>query len=120
MNFLLIQRSHDHFWQNVLREALAPLGHLEVANEEDCIQMIAARLYHLVVIDASDVEDGVLLVSRLCARQTGLRVIVAALSPSWRTVRAAFHAGVIDCINKTFDKAEILRAVKSALATEIR
>ena len=119
MDFLLIQESQDHFWQNVIREALVTIGQLQVVGEDASISRIVSGSYDLVIVDASSVENGALLVARIRAQMPRLRVIVASIAPSWREVREMFHAGAIDCIDKSFDKIELLTAVRSALATDI-
>ena len=113
-HFLLVNGLRDHYWKEVLEEALASLGTLQVV-EEDAIKLVPLGAYDLIIIDATAVAHVPLLVARIRAQQPDVRVIVATASPTWTRAREAFQAGATDYVRKSFDREEILFVVQAAL-----
>lgn len=113
--FLLISGLHDHFWHEVLAEALAPLGTVQIGTESDAPALIQRADYDLLIIDATAVESVPLLIARLHAQRQNLRIIVATASPTWKRAREAFQAGAIDYIRKSVNREDIRCAVRAAL-----
>jgi DNA-binding NtrC family response regulator len=113
--FLLIDGIRDHYWRQVLEEALAPLGTLQTGDEREAIKLVLQQSYDLVIVDATEVKNVPLLISRIRAQRLDARVVVATASPTWRRAREAFQAGATDYIRKSFDREEILFTLQAAL-----
>lgn len=113
--------SEDKAWQEALSEALAPLGEVVVAQEEERGLEHARRAisegqpYCLIVIDLNITRNLQNLIARILAEHPGAGVIGASAAPSWRPVREALQAGAIDFINKTLNKEELLVIFRNAL-----
>lgn len=114
-NFLLISSTRERRWHQSLKEALAPLGTLQVGEEKDAIEVVLQQSYDVVIVDATVVKDVQLLVSRIRARQPDTRIVVATASPTWRRAREAFYAGATDYIRKSLNKEEVLSVFQAAL-----
>lgn len=115
-NFLLINGTREHYWCQVLEEALAPLGSLQVGSEEEAIRLILQQSYDMIIVDATIVNDTPLLVSRIRAQRPDARVVVVTASPTWQRARDVFYAGATDYIRKSLNKEELLSAFQIALA----
>jgi DNA-binding NarL/FixJ family response regulator len=113
--FLLIGGSQNSYWQNVLKETLAPLGHLQVVGEESVIDLIAQINYAAVIVDAGNVEDSALLTCRIRAQCPQTRVIIVTASPRWNLAREAFQSGATDYIYRSADRDELILSIKEAM-----
>jgi DNA-binding NarL/FixJ family response regulator len=113
--FLLISVLGD-FWNQVLEDALAPLGLLQVAAEESAMGLVIKDEYAAIIIVAGNVSNFGLLTSRVRAQQPRARVIIVSTSLTWQRAREAFRSGATDYIFQSVDKAELLALVKTALA----
>jgi DNA-binding NtrC family response regulator len=113
--FLLINRSGDNHWKNVLEDALAPLGKLHNVNADHAITKLIDEKYDIVIVDATTIEEVEFLVSRLRAKQPDCRIVVMTASPTWQRARAAFEAGAIDYIPKTLSQSELHDTFKQIL-----
>ena len=116
---LLINDAHDHYWYEILKAAIAPLGMLQIGLAEDIAQLARPGSFDLLIVDAAAVENVPLLLGRLRARQPDARIIVATASPTWRRAREAFQAGASDYIRKSLDLHEIRAALQNALETTL-
>lgn len=114
--FLLIGDSRDDPWRQVLEEASAPLGVLQIAREVDAFRLIRQQDFDVIVIDAAKVEDVFLLVSLIRAQRPNARIMVATASPTWKRARGAFRAGAIDYIRKSMNKEEVLSALRATMS----
>lgn len=114
-NFLLINGIRERLWRRVLEEALAPLGTLQVGEEEDAVEVVLQQSYDVVIVDATVVKDVPLLISRFRAQQPDTRIVVATASPTWKRAREAFYAGATDYIRKSLNKEEVLSAIQAVL-----
>jgi len=113
--FLLISGMPLTQWNQVLQRALASLGELQIASEEQAVNMIFQNHYDVVIIDAGPVRDAVSLVSRARASRKGLRIVVVTASPTWLRAREVLLAGATDYIRKSLDEEEIQAFIKSML-----
>lgn len=112
MLMVLLGTINDNYWSDTLREALAPLGHLDLMTPG---QVAAGELdgkYDLVAVDASYVEDVDRFVSRLRTERPERRIVVLSAAPTWQSARSAFEAGATDYLPKSLDKGELLRRFK--------
>lgn len=115
--FLLISNcEEDHHWCRLLREALTPLGPLEIQCEEAALGCLSQNCYDLIVVDASTIGDVPQLMCRLRNSQPEARIVVVTASPTWRRAREAFQAGAIDYIRKSLNQKKLLSAFKDILA----
>ena len=114
--FLLINGTRERYWHQVLEDALAPLGTLQIGEEEKAVELVLQQDYDIVIVDATVVRDVPLRVSRIRAQRPDARIVVATTSPTWTRARAAFRAGATDYIRKSLNKDELLSAFRVALA----
>jgi len=115
IRFLLITDPHDSSWQYWLEQALMPLGQLRVVQADYAVSQIAEEEYNIVIVDATAIEEVELLASRLRATRPDCRIVVMTASPTWQRARAAFEAGAIDYIPKSFNKDKLLDTFKQIL-----
>jgi len=115
-NILLINGTREGYWRQVLEDTVAPLGTLQVGEEEEAVELVLQQSYDIVIVDATAVKDVPLLVSRIRAQRPDARIVVATASPTWTRARAAFRAGATDYIRKSLNKDELSSAFRVALA----
>ncbi len=113
--FLLINERCDKNWRLVLEESLSSLGKLHVVSIEEALIQISDIECEVLIIDATVVEEVELLIARLRAKRPDSRIVVMTASPTWRRARAAFEAGAIDYIPKSFSKTKIHDTFKQIL-----
>lgn len=113
--FLLINGSCDLYWAEVLRQALTPLGLLDITTEAQLFSQVDLSTYDLILLDSSAITDVPSLVTTIRSRYTDARLIVVTASPTWRRARAAFKAGAMDYVRKWLDQEQIRAAVQNAL-----
>ena len=94
-------------WCQSLREALAPLGSLEIQREEAALGCVAQNRYALIIVDASATHDVVHLIRSLRSHQPGAHIVVFSASPTWQQAREAFRAGAMDYVRKSLSKGEL-------------
>jgi DNA-binding response OmpR family regulator len=112
MHMVLLGTTIDHYWQNALREALTPLGRLDVMTPEQVAASGLDGKYDLVAVDATHVEDVEQFVSRLRAECPERRIVVLSAAPTWQSARAAFEAGAMDYLPKDLDKRNLLKTFR--------
>ena len=113
--FLLIDGEGDRLWREALEQALKSWGELDVCREDQAIERILRRRYHLVMVDASEVQNVPLLVSRIRAHSPNTGVMVATTSPTWRRAREAFRSGASDYFRKSLDQETLRKRVEMTL-----
>jgi DNA-binding NtrC family response regulator len=113
--FLLVDGEGDRLWREALGQALKSWGELDVCGEDEAIESILHRQYHLVIVDASEVQNVPLLVSRIRAHRPDTSVMVATTSPTWRRAREAFRSGASDYFRKSLDQETLTKRVEMAL-----
>ena len=113
--FLLISEPGD-FWNQVLEDALAPLGTLQVAAEESAMDLIINNEYDAIIIVAGNVSHFGLLTSRIRAQRARARIIIVSSSLTWQRAREAFKSGASDYVFQSVDEAELLTLVKTVLS----
>jgi len=113
--FLFIGGSCDDPWGQVIEDASASLGTLQIAGEFDALSLTRQQDYDAIVIDAARVADVPLLVSCIRTQKPDARIVVATASPTWRRAREAFRAGATDYIRKSMNKEEVLFALQATV-----
>lgn len=113
---ILLINGTKPYWQKLLEEALAPLGTVQAASEEEGLELILCQSYELIIVDATTIKNVPVLVARIRAQQPNVRIVVASASPTWRRAREAFRAGATDYIPKSLNKQELLATFKNILA----
>ena len=113
--FLLVDEARDQHWHAVLREALVPLGTLQIENESDSLKLIMTGVYDLVIVDAAAVKNVPLFVARARAQRPDIGILVVTADPSWLGAREALQAGATDYIGKFLDREETFSALCRAL-----
>jgi GAF domain-containing protein/DNA-binding response OmpR family regulator len=98
-----------------VKAAVASLGELEIATEQQALRMGRWRDYRLALIDASQVDDPKQLLAEIRQAAPDLIVIVLLATPSWRAARDLFHAGASDCLPKSLDVVALRAALKEWL-----
>lgn len=117
---LIITNNPDSLWVATVREALTPLGQVMVVLESDVPQQITARLYDLILIDASTIDtDTAVLINPLHLSQPRTPIVVNTTSPTWRRARDVFMAGATDYVRRTFDKEKILAECQDFLGSNM-
>jgi hypothetical protein len=100
--FLLIGGSRDDPWRQVIEEASASLGTLQIAGEFDALRLTRQQDYDVIVIDAARVADVPLLVSRIRTQKPNARIVVATASPTWKSMNME---EVLSALRATVNKA---------------
>ena len=113
--FLLVGKTTETQWSSVLKEALSPLGSLQVVSEEGAVPAVIRTHYDLVIVDAGAVRDAVLMVSRLRVQQPETRIVIATASPTWQRAREALQAGAADYVRKSLDEKGLRSKVQAVL-----
>lgn len=114
--FVLISCPQNTPWPSFVRQALAPLGMVEIIPESDVVERVGQyRCHAVIIIDALTVEDVSGLLSRLRDRCPECPVVVATSSPTWQRARDAFLAGAVDYIRRSWDSKELLNTIKEIL-----
>lgn len=112
MHMVLLGTTTDNYWQKALREALTPLGQLDVMTPEQAASGGLDDEYDLVAVDATHVDDVEQFISRLRAEHPGRRIVVLSAAPTWQRARAAFEAGAMDYLPKDLDKRDLLKTFR--------
>jgi DNA-binding response OmpR family regulator len=109
---VLLGTTKENHWNNVLRDALAPLGGFDVMTPEQAARGELDSKYKIVAVDASYVDGVERYVSQLRSEQPDRRIVVLTAAPTWQSARAAFEAGAIDYLPKTLNQNELLKAFR--------
>lgn len=116
IHFFLLTRPEKVAWAQVLRQALASLGTLEIVWEEEVEERICQQEGKAVlIIDAGAARDTPALVAHLRQKCPTSPIVVATASPTWRRAREAFLAGATDYIRKSWDPQELRRVLQEIL-----
>jgi predicted nucleotide-binding protein len=102
-------------WFEVARQAIAPMGELEVASPKDADREMTRRQYDIVIVDSAALKDPVPFVQNLRAQHPRIPILVATLSRSWQRTRAIMRAGATDCILKSMTRDEWASLVANLL-----
>jgi DNA-binding NarL/FixJ family response regulator len=113
--FLLVGKSTEAGWASVLKQALSPLGSLQVISEEDQSLIDGPRDYDVIIVDAGATREVAPLLSRLRNQYPEARLVVATASPTWRRAREAFRAGAADYIRKSMDERRLRSRIEAVL-----
>lgn len=114
--FLLISAEDGHYWHQILKEAVAPIGTVSIAYEHSLAAEALQPDYALVIVDATVVKDISTVLYELRRNCPKANIVVATATPTWTRAREAFHAGAIDYIRKSQNKDEILTDLQVILA----
>lgn len=115
--FLLISDAHD---MTELQEAMRTLGALDVVPEDTAQGGLVWKHYALIMLDATSVQDGPELISRIRQQAPEVKIIVATASPGWSSAREMFRAGATDSIGKAVGRRELLRTLVSILTEPVK
>lgn len=86
-------------------------------NPEECIERLKAKDYHLVLLDMMMPKlSGTEVLQRIREVDSDIAVIVATAYPAVETAVASLKAQASDYVKKPVEPAELLEAVRSALA----
>jgi DNA-binding NtrC family response regulator len=117
--FLLISHQEKSAWSQFLSEALAPLGSLKVASEEEVDTEVLQADYDLVILDAAAVTKVDMLVSGIRAHRRDLRIVVVTLTPTWWEARAVLRVGAVDYLSRSLTQKEFSSTVEEMLKVPI-
>ena len=112
---LLVGGELDTPWAVVLQRAVSSLGELHAVPEEEALRTVADARYDIIIVDASAVDNAVLLVSRLRAHRPQSRIVVVTASPTWQRAREALRAGAADYFRKSLDEGELCSRIQAVL-----
>lgn len=113
--FLLIDGTGDRYWPQVVKEALKPLGKVQIKDEAEALEALQHRPFDVVLVDTMVARDVPALVGEIRSQCPEARVILATASPTWMLAREAFQAGAMDYIRKSLDHGEIQSVVHEAM-----
>lgn len=108
ITFLLISDRNKTAWSDMLSHALSPLGSLQVATEDEAGAEILSTNYDLIIIDAAVIKEPAQLVAQLSRQRPELRILVAAVTPTWQEARAVLRAGAADYFPRPPNVEELL------------
>lgn len=118
-SFLLITNAAEKGWLTTLEETLAPLGSLRIATKKGASEEFLKQPYELVIIDATTVEEPVLVAKTLHTLKPNVRIAVMTTVPTWQEARDILRAGVVDYFPRTLSSRELLVTIKTILQEEI-
>lgn len=104
---LCVANAAGYGWCRLVRDSLAEVGPVDLANEVDAPARVAAGHYDAVILDASHVSDVLGLVTEMRRRDAGARVLVASAAPTWRQARDAYNAGAYRYLVKSPDMSDL-------------
>ncbi|HEV7683906.1 MAG TPA: hypothetical protein VGO68_17380 [Pyrinomonadaceae bacterium] len=107
MNKFLLVGSSRQGWRNILKDAVKPLGELDVCRESETFAQVEKAKYTVVIVDAGEVSHLEELVFRLRGQMPLLRIIVVSAAPTWQLARQVFLSGATDYILKYADKRKL-------------
>ncbi len=114
-HFLLVSDSPDDYGNQVLREALVPLGSLQVASEGELARSLQEQTCDIVIVDAGAVRSASEMVSQIRKLDPDTRIVVVTASKHWKVARGIFRAGAMDYLFKSLSKEEILASFQRVL-----
>lgn len=101
----------------VLATALPGVDLGSAENSAEALQALADAAYDLVVLDlALPGDDGNLVLRRIRQAHPGLPVLILSMHPADQFARRAVQAGAVGYVSKGSNPAELVLAVKAALA----
>ena len=111
MRMVLLGTTNDNEWNKALKEALEPLGGIDVMEAKLTVGEPDSK-YKIVALDATYIDNVERRVSQLRSEQPDRRIVVLTAAPNWQSARAAFEAGAIDYLPKTLDQSQIRKTFK--------
>ena len=101
----------------VLATALPGVVLGSAENSAEALQALTDAAYDLVVLDlALPGDDGNLVLRRIRQAHPGLPVLILSMHPADQFARRAVQAGAVGYVSKGSNPAELVLAVKAALA----
>ena len=108
-HFLLISDAADDHWNQVLREALAVLGPLQIVSEREAPAFLQVHAVDTVIVDAGAVSSAPKdLILQIHEPHPAAKVVVVTASPHWKIAKAVIRAGASDYVEKMLNREEIL------------
>ena len=106
--FIVVGNKHESPWMQMMAEALAPLGELCFATENEALTQVGEQKYDLIIIASGKVASDLgVLVKQFRDAQPDSPIVVTTTSPTWRRAREVFMAGGTEYIRRTLDKEKI-------------
>lgn len=113
---LLIQDATGDSWNALMKEALVDIASLDVANENDALEILVDQDYDGVILDAASLNDVTALIKKIRAEVSeSTRVLVVTGLPTWKRAREYFRAGANDYIYKRSNEQDLVLTLKMAL-----
>lgn len=117
---ILIVDDHPVVREGIGRVLATALPGVDLGSAEDsaeALQALADAAYDLVVLDlALPGDDGNLVLRRIRQAHPGLPVLILSMHPADQFARRAVQAGAVGYVSKGSNPAELVLAVKAALA----
>jgi DNA-binding response OmpR family regulator len=113
MRLVLLSTTNDNDWNKALKEALEPLGGIDVMEVKQLSVGEPNSKYKIIALDATHIDNVERCISQLRSEQPDRRIVVLTAAPNWQSARAAFEAGAIDYIPKTLDQTEMRKTFKA-------
>ena len=104
--FLLVGNPRQS-WLSVLKDAVKPLGELDVCGEAETFAQMSKMEYNVVIVDGGEVDNAEDIVFRLRSQTPLLHIIVVTAAGTWQFARRVLLAGASDYINKYADKKRL-------------
>lgn len=115
---LVVGDSSDVVWVEMLKDALLPLGRLDLVLGDDVKTKLEQHSYDLIIVDAGGSKNPIGLVSSIHKQKPDATIVVATISPTWRRAREFILAGATDYVRKSTDKIVIFDIFKAILITK--
>jgi DNA-binding NtrC family response regulator len=113
--FLLINGAYEQSWEQILTRALMHLGTLQTTNEQVALDKVLQKDFSAIIIDASEVDNLISLVTNIRFYYPNIPLIVATGSPTWQLARELFRLEVSDYVKKSTDAGELSVTLTSLL-----
>jgi ActR/RegA family two-component response regulator len=93
MRMVLLSTTNDNDWNKALKEALEPLGGIDVMEVKQLSVGEPNSKYKIIALDATHIDNVERCISQLRSEQPDRRIVVLTAAPNWQSARAAFEAG---------------------------
>jgi DNA-binding NtrC family response regulator len=103
-----------------MEEALATLGHLEIAGERKAAALIQREKYKIIIIDATHTKNLPALLSLIRERHHSVDVVIVTASPDWREARLAFRLGAMDYIYGSMTAQDLRSSFRGILQHSLK
>lgn len=115
MNFLVVTNKTSSTWLVTLKDAVAPMGQLQISTEKTAATELQHVPYDMIIVDFVAVKDATEFVSGIHEAHPKIPIVVATLSRGWRRTREALRAGATDYILKSLTSKELALVLENLL-----